>query len=348
MPSLPIDQPLSSPPAPRGAAGPPRPAQRGPEYARENNFDLLRGFLAYAVLVYHTGYLTYNDRLTPESLAGVAVGGFFVISGFLLTWSLERKPDLWGFAVRRFFRIYPLYALVILVQAAILVAEIGSWRPGLGAELLRYLGANLIFANFIQPTIGDTLSGLRLDAINGSAWTLKVEIACYVALPFVLALQRRLGPGLVVVLAVLLALYPSITGAPRGSHASVYLGLASFFFIGSLLYRWGPRLYPWRSWFLPVGLIGAPVVVLGSPWIMDVPVGAQILVALWIYCAAFASRTIHLKDDVSYGAYLLHFPVIQLGLLHGIFTGHVLVTLLWCLPWSRRWPGSASGRWRSR
>jgi hypothetical protein len=56
-------------------------------YPRENNFDLLRIILAYTVVIYHSGYLTGHDRLTPGSLAAVAVAGFFVISGFLLTWS---------------------------------------------------------------------------------------------------------------------------------------------------------------------------------------------------------------------------------------------------------------------
>ena len=123
----------------------------------------------------------------------MAVAGFFVISGFLLTWSLERNPSLKAFALKRLFRIYPLYALVILLQAAILTAEAGTWRNGIAGELARYLAANLVFANFLQPTIGGTLAGLRLDAINGSAWTLKVEIACYIAFPWVLAAQRRLG-----------------------------------------------------------------------------------------------------------------------------------------------------------
>jgi peptidoglycan/LPS O-acetylase OafA/YrhL len=249
-----------------------------------------------------------------------------VISGFLLTWSLTRKPDLWAYALRRFFRIYPLYAVLILIQAAILVAEVGTLRNGIAAELVRYLGVNLVFANFLQPTIGPTLADLRLDAINGSAWTLKVEIACYIALPFVLAVQRRLGLGVTAGLTLLLAGYPLVMGDWGGPHGSVYLLLASFFFTGSLLYSWGHYLDRFQALFLPIGLIGAPIVVLGASLVMAVPVGAQIVVGLWIYCAAFAARTITVKNDVSYGAYLLHFPLIQLGLLHGLLPDDVRAT----------------------
>ena len=274
------------------------------------------------MVIYHSGYLTGHDRLTPGSLAGVAVAGFFVISGFLLTWSLARNPSLKAFALKRFFRIYPLYALVILVQAAILTAEAGTLRNGIAGELGRYLAANLVFANFLQPTIGGTLAGLRVDAINGSAWTLKVEIACYIALPLVLAAQRRLGMVWTASLTLLLAAYPLlVSGAAGEPRGVVYLSLASFFFTGSLLYVWGHHLDRYRAAFLPVAVAGAPIVLAGSPWLMPVPIVAQIVVGLWVYCVAFAGRTIVIRNDVSYGAYLLHFPIIQLGLLHGLLVG---------------------------
>ena len=251
----------------------------------------------------------------------MAVGGFFVISGFLLTWSLARNPSLKAFALKRFFRIYPLYAVVILLQAAILTAEAGTLGNGIAGELARYLAANLVFANFLQPTIGGTLAGLRVDAINGSAWTLKVEIACYIALPWVLAMQRRLGMVWTAGLALLLAAYPLLVsgaGEPRGV---VYLSLASFFFTGSLLYVWGHHLDRYRALFLPVAVAGGPIVLAGSPWLMPLPIVAQIVVGLWVYCVAFAGRTIVIRNDVSYGAYLLHFPIIQLGLVHGLLVG---------------------------
>jgi peptidoglycan/LPS O-acetylase OafA/YrhL len=270
-------------------------------------------------VVYHSCYLTGHDDLVPGSVAGVAVGGFFVISGFLLTWSLARNPDLRAFAVKRFFRIYPLYAMVIVVQAAVLVMEARRWGGADPAEVGRYLAANLVFANFLQPTIGRTLSGLKLDAINGSAWTLKVEIACYLALPVVLALQRRAGAASTAVLALATASYPLLARVlGRPAPGEVYLGLAGFFLFGSLLFRWGGRLARYERAFLPAALIGAPVVLIGSPLIMALPIVAQLVVGGWVFAVAFARRKVTIEHDVSYGAYLLHFPLIQLGLVHSL------------------------------
>ena len=285
-------------------------------YARRNNFDLLRLVLAYAVVVYHVGYLTGHDEVAPGTLAGVAVGGFFVISGFLLSWSLSRDPTLGPYAIKRFFRIYPLYAIVMVVQAAVLVLEGGG--TGLLRETARYLAANLAFLNFLQPTIGDSLSHLRMNVINGSAWTLKVEIACYVLLPVTLWLTRRLGLGFLLALALLLAASPILlTGIPGEAQARDYLTLASFFLAGSVMFHLGHHLDRLKRHFLVIGIVGTPLVLAGSPWVMAYPVLSQIVLAVWVYCFAFASRTITPKSDISYGAYLLHFPIIQIALLHG-------------------------------
>ena len=58
------------------------------------------------------------DRLAYVGSGGIAVSGFFVISGYLITLVLSRKYDAgWhgakAFYVSRALRIYPLYGLVL-------------------------------------------------------------------------------------------------------------------------------------------------------------------------------------------------------------------------------------------
>jgi len=74
-------------------------------------------------------------------------------------------------------------------------------------------------------------------------------------------------------------------------------------------------------------LVGLPLVFLGSAPLMALPIVAQLVVGIWVYCVAFAPRTIRLESDVSYGAYLFHFPVLQLGMLHGWLTGNLVVVM---------------------
>lgn len=67
-----------------------------------------------------------------------------------------------------------------------------------GKDWLRYLLSNLAFSNFMQPTLPGVFEGNHIDVVNGSLWTIKIELMCYIALPLLLFLCRksRLNPFL--------------------------------------------------------------------------------------------------------------------------------------------------------
>ncbi len=98
----------------------------------------LRAFAALAVLGYHLGRHTDwlpREYLTRYGFAGV--GFFFILSGFVLTWSIRPHDTSSDFWVRRFARVYPshlamwLVALVAPVTAAPL-----SWLGGVASLFL--------------------------------------------------------------------------------------------------------------------------------------------------------------------------------------------------------------------
>lgn len=79
-------------------------------------FDPLRGFLAFWVYAGHLSLLTTGD----DHRAAVAVDIFMFVSGFLMfyIWNVEgpqpgNGKTVASFYVRRFFRIAPLYYLVL-------------------------------------------------------------------------------------------------------------------------------------------------------------------------------------------------------------------------------------------
>lgn len=120
--------------------------------------------------------------LEDQGVGQVAVCIFFLVSGFVVT-PIALKLGARRFAVNRFFRVYPLYAAVVLVSA--LVFWLG-WRPLTSPQepdlTVGALIGNLTLVNFsIRP----------FGAFAGVAWTLAVEVIFYLLLVAVLPLFRR-------------------------------------------------------------------------------------------------------------------------------------------------------------
>ena len=167
-----------------------------------NNFTLLRLLLALMVVLGHFKLLSGTDYPHfPFNLADAAVDAFFVVSGYLIAGSYERTRGLWPFYVRRVFRLYPMYACIVLIQAAIMLMLLPGGPFSEPQATMRYLGANLLFANFLQYDIGGVLHSLHNPGINPSLWTLKIEISFYLIVPLVYVATRRWGWG------VLLAIF---------------------------------------------------------------------------------------------------------------------------------------------
>ncbi|WP_324612742.1 acyltransferase family protein [Henriciella litoralis] len=87
-----------------------------------NRFDLLRLVFASTVFVFHAVALSAYapggslERVLGE-LAGLAVEGFFIVSGALVFGSFERSRSLGLYTEKRARRIYPAYALVVVIPA---------------------------------------------------------------------------------------------------------------------------------------------------------------------------------------------------------------------------------------
>ncbi len=61
--------------------------------------------------------------------------------------------------------------------------------------LIRILLLFLLFLNFLAHSVGTTLSGLEVDAINGSLWTLKNEVIFYAIVPLFFIVYKKCGGG---------------------------------------------------------------------------------------------------------------------------------------------------------
>lgn len=293
---------------------------------RDNNFNLLRMLAALAVLLSHSFTLSRGPqaiepfvRSLGMSLGTLAVGVFFTISGYLVTASQVSRPSLADFAIARARRIYP--GLWVALALTVFVLGAGFTTLGLGD----YLGhprtwfyvlknATLLFG-FVDRLPGVFAELPYPGVVNGSLWTLPVEVRLYVALAAMQAALlwwRRLRPGASLgwpVLAVAAGCVAMV--AWRGDEASWTLRFAAMFFVGAAL-----QLYRHRVALSYPGLAAGLVVLLAASAdtglfaLAFVSAGAYVVLCLACLPGGWLRRY-NRFGDYSYGLYIYAFPVQQ-------------------------------------
>ena len=297
---------------------------------RANNFDLLRLLFAGTVCLVHAHDLSGFSELAPITRflsAGMAVKAFFVVSGFLIFMSFERSSSLRDYAVKRIRRIYPAYFTVVMLCAIGLVA-VGSLNVAdyFSTAWIKYVVANLLFLNFLHPTLPGVFEGNKMPEVNGALWTLKIEVLFYLSVPLFAVLFRRFSH-----LSVILVTYCAsvaylmlMTSMAETTGWDMYLqlgrqlpGQLSYFMAGAFFYYFLPLLERRRIQFLAVAVI-ALLINSRYPMPFFEPFALATLVAffgLFLHLGNFGKY-----GDFSYGVYILHFPIIQLLLGSGRFS----------------------------
>lgn len=298
-----------------------------------NRFDLIRLVLATAVFAYHAVALVAVDPAGPlEShlalAAELSIQGFFVVSGALVAGSLARSQGLGDYAGKRLRRLYPAYAVVILIPAAVSLLLTGN-----AAGVARYVGANLVFLNFLSPDLPGFFADNRFTAVNGALWTLKIEVMFYIALPVIAALMRWMGKARWAFLVLLYVggetwrvVTPLILDHSLGPMIARQLpGQMAFFASGMALHAVWDQAKAQPGRFGMIGLV-LFVVSLLHPALM--PLRAAGLTGCIAAIAFLPGPALNAArfGDVSYGVYITHFPVLQALVMVGLFAQAGLVT----------------------
>lgn len=162
----------------------------------------LRFFLALWVIIFHQPFLTGYSWMAPfpaplPSLfhAGyLAVGVFFVLSGFILSYNYGLEGSWPGsqlkkFGAARFARIYPSYCIGLILSAPWVADALAKHFSLL--RVLKEIAAAVLTWTLLQAWIPQTA-----DAWNGPGWSLSVEASFYFCFPVVgVALWRLSRPS---------------------------------------------------------------------------------------------------------------------------------------------------------
>lgn len=286
---------------------------------RTNNVDAFRIAAALCVIVGHSFALTgrYGDA---PSLGGVyleylGVSVFFVISGFLITGSWERSRSAAEYITSRALRIAPLLFLVILTSTFVMgpvvttlstgeyFATDQTWRYLINLVLLPADGLPGVFDGNPYPSV-----------VNGSVWTLRAEVICYLVVLLLGLLPRvpqLIGFALFGIGSVALVFLGPVIVA--GSNVSAAAGTWVYFAIAALV-----RLLVPRSALRP-GFAAVVAVV----WVVVAVAAPSIAIPLLWVALPYVVLSIGLAStpgvrraarfgDLSYGLYLWAFPVQQI------------------------------------
>ena len=278
----------------------------------DNALNAVRLLLAVLVVVDHS-FKAATGRPGPwVHMGDFGVEGFFAISGYLIAGSRARmgmRPFLW----RRALRLMPAY-WALLLFTAVIVAPLSTvlirtgydWSSAAG-----YVVNNLLLFT-TQLGVGGTPEGVAYHGLwNASTWSLPFEAAAYVVFGLLVAMPvfgRRAAAAACGALTVATVVQSAFG---LGGHMTPDLmRLWSFFAAGVLL------------WFLREQLPGslfagaaAGVVVISSlsldhsVYFAIAPVPVTFLL-LWL--GARLPIRIGARNDISYGIYLLAFPLQQL------------------------------------
>ena len=289
---------------------------------KENNFGALRLLFATLVIISHSPALLGSGKeptIGPLTFGSVAVDGFFLVSGFLVTKSFASSRGLISYFKKRVLRIYPGYvinfAFCILLIAPFVGAGHAMFRPSaLLSEMARVvrLGA---------PEAVGAFADMPYPALNGSAWTIAYEFKCYIAIAMLgylgfLRPKYRLAMlvGVVVFLVLnVVNLLPSTTGALNailGDPPQV-IRFASIFGTGMLFYLFGEQI-SYRSDFALAALVAGGALIYLTPALAEFAL--TVLGGYLIFWFAFNFRVLGIsrftnRVDLSYGIYLYAFPI---------------------------------------
>ena len=302
-----------------------------------DNFNLIRLLAAFQVLVVHSlnhfdidGLMVGLIKLFP----GVPI--FFFISGMLITGAWERITNsgvgLFKFWKHRVLRIFP--ALWVCVFFSVLLVAFLGYFDGKLISVPHFIswifGQTTIF-QFYNP---DFMRGFGTGVLNGALWTISVELQFYLLTPLIFFILRKNIILFFILMLVSLLFNVYLRLSYDWSDMRIKLLSVSFvpwlymFMTGALFYVFRERMMALIRVSTPMGLFALyllSMILIGS-YKQNAqnsinPVSFFILAGfiLWlskvklIWPKSFLS--IVQRNDISYGVYLYHMPIIN-GILY--------------------------------
>lgn len=319
---------------------------------RDLTADTLRGIAILMVLVLHgivmtTGLEGYPRLGELANRLGSGVQLFFVISGFVITASMDRAlhygDGISGFLLRRAAKLLPLYVLFIHLHIAFFLLwsriepDPTFYRNSVTSDNLNwsnYLAHILFLQGFLSSYMNTLLDG---------GWSIVCEVYFYILMPFALYRITKnvksaiwtLGGGLVLSMG-----FSMLFGKQLGTFGYYAFPVQlPCFIMGIVCYRAREHVVPALSPQVQIAIAGLMTLLfLGFTRLEGAPLGGHVVMSLFFAVALFLLRVrsgaglagvMQWIGRQSYALFLIHILVLKIaystvlayGLPGGFWTG---------------------------
>jgi len=259
-----------------------------------NSIVLLRAIAALAVCFIHiqmaTGFQInpFFDYLFINGQQGVVI--FFVISGFILPYSLFKKQyqikNFFGFILKRSVRVDPPYWCCIILLFILVPLPLSALN----------LKSIFLHLAYLVPFIKS------VNWYSGIFWTLSIEFQFYIILgllyPVLMWLQNYISVLIVIFLSVLSIKY-NINGIIISNVYQFAFGYIAFMAYVKLIDR---------KWFWIIFLLFTTYIIFAKSIISGV-VPASAVSFLMLYKRNTNVPVLNFLGNISYSLYLMHIPI---------------------------------------
>ncbi|MCE7653964.1 acyltransferase family protein [Vibrio fluvialis] len=280
---------------------------------KENNFNFIRIFAAIMVIYGHSNAIVFDggvDFVTRYLewgfTGGIAVDMFFVISGFLVTASVS-KGNIFYYFKSRLFRIYPALIFWVAVTSFVIAPIFSNDSYNFGSSIKYFL--DLAFTSKMNYFIDGVFYGNKDKAINGSLWSIILEVRLYVVVAIVYMLGVlanislfNLAFFLSFVMFFFSPEYVPFAASPTDIHVSALFLIGSFYWVNRNVILISPfialLLFAFVSLAFSLGKF---------------EIAYMFAMPYFLFCVAYMDGLAIFRrvGDYSYGIYLVGWPVQQ-------------------------------------
>jgi peptidoglycan/LPS O-acetylase OafA/YrhL len=318
---------------------------------KENSLDAIRLLAASEVAIEHTLEFMLDER--PDNLLfeilelfpGVPI--FFFISGYLISKAYERSPNNLEYAKNRILRLYP--ALIVCIAVNIMMVGATGYfsiSEASNSDIALLFFGKTTFFQFYNP---DFMRAFGDGVLNGSLWTICIELQFYILTPL---LYKASGNNREIKKIFLISLIPIFLVANRSLYLlapefndevwwKLYrVSFAPWFymFLTGILFQ---RNFDYISSFIEkIPFVPMLLLYIGVALVLNrhgFQVGNEISPLLFVILIPVVFRAAYFLpnkinslmqgNDISYGVYIWHMPIVNQMLYLG-YSGHIWQSLL--------------------